>query len=496
MPDAERATRSLVLVLTLLAAGGAAAQPFPTYVSCGVPASRLGTSLNGFQAGTVGFLSDDPSPDLVLIDASRVAVELTDSALWAQGSCPEAIVETRPIDVIGAQGVTLVEADAIVNLGITVQPSTAALYLGDGSGSFAVGPLISTLDEVGAITAARLDGDSQPELIVAASNTVVVLRLNTATAAYEVAQTLTVTGGNVKLVAAAPLNADGRVDVVAADVVGNVHIFLQDASGMLVDQGPPATGSLQVAGAVAMQIVDVDNDTTPDLVFAVSDGASGSLAVYRGTQQPRDTVSYTLSQTLPAGADPSALGVGNLNGGGPLDAVISDRAASQIRLYRGNGTGFDPPQAPLNTGPSPNGLLLADLDRDGRDDIVATNAGDGSLTVFLSSQPPPTPTFTPVATAIDTLTPTATPTATPTGTATATPSDTPTATPTGTFTASVTPTTSRTPTASPTVTCVGFCVQGQGCADIAGGGHGGRGAGAAMPLVVLAALVLLRRLHR
>ncbi|MFN8642801.1 MAG: hypothetical protein U0802_14545 [Candidatus Binatia bacterium] len=72
----------------------------------------------------------------MLIDASRVAVEPTDSALWAKGSCPEAIVETRPIDVIGAQGVTLVEDDAIVDLDdATIQPSTAALYVGDGTGS-------------------------------------------------------------------------------------------------------------------------------------------------------------------------------------------------------------------------------------------------------------------------------------------------------------------------------------------------------------------------
>ncbi|HSQ01584.1 MAG TPA: VCBS repeat-containing protein, partial [Candidatus Dormibacteraeota bacterium] len=336
MPAVERLTRPLLVALVLLAAGGAAAQSFPNYVSCGVPAARLGTSVNGFQAGTVGFLSDDPSPDLVLIDAAQVVVELTDSSLWAKGSCPEAIVESRPIPVVGAQGVTLVEDAAITDLGITDQPSTATLYLGDGTGSFAAGPAITTLGEVGAITSARIDGDNRPELIVADSNTVKVLKLNTTTAAYDVAQTLTLAGGNVKLIGTAPLDADGREDIVAADVLGNVHIFLQSASGMFVDQGSPSSGSLQVAGAVAMRIVDVNNDTTPDLVFAVSDGATGTLQVYQGTSPQSGTVSYALSQTLPAGLDPSALAVGNLNGGGPLDAVVSDRAASQIRLYRGN----------------------------------------------------------------------------------------------------------------------------------------------------------------
>ena len=486
---AERALPHLLAALSLFVAGGAAAQSFPNYVSCSVPASRLGTSVNGFKAGVVGLLSDDPSPDLVLIDAANVFVELTDSALWAKGSCPEAIVATLPVTAPNAQGVTLVEEDATSDLGITTQPSTAALYVGDGTGAFTIGPAITSLEQVGAIASAIVVGDSRRELIVASSNNVKVLKLNPVSVMYEVAQTLPLLN-DVVLIATAPLNSDARDDIVAVDAVGNVRIFLQGATGTFVDQG----GSLQVAGAVAMQIVDVNDDTVPDLLFATSIGSTGRLAVYRGTQQQDGTVSYALSQSLPAGKNPSALGVGNLNGGGPLDAVVADRANSQILLYRGNNSGmFDEPPPPLSTGPSPNGLLLADLDRDGRDDIVTTNAGNGSITAFLSSEPPPTPTNTPAPTNANTITPTETPTDTPSGTPSQTPTETPTVTPTGSFTPPVTFTITPTPSASPTVTCVGFCVQGQGCANISGGGGGGSGA---MPLIVLAALAALRRFGR
>lgn len=482
--------RLLAAAAILLIGGAAGAQTFPTYVRCDVSAGRLGTSINGFQAGTVGFLSDDASPDLVFIDSAQVMVELTDSALWAKGSCSEAFVGRRPIAVGGAQGVTLVEEDAVGDLGITVAPSTAVLYVGDGTGTFTAGPSITTLSEVGAITAARIDGDSRPELVVADSNTVKVLKLNDTGTAYTVAQTLSVPGGNVKLIGTAPLDADGRTDIVAVDVIGNVHIFLQDAAGMFVHQGSPSTGSLQVPGAAAMQIVDVDSDTTPDLLFAVSDGASGSLRVYTGDAAQSGTVTYSLLQSLPAGTDPSALAVGNLDGSGPLDAVVSDRAANVIRLYRGIGAGFANPAEPLGTGPAPNGLLLADLDREGKDDIVTTNAGDGSISVFLSSNPAPTPTFT--ATPTNTPTETPTPTSTPadTETPTVTPTPTATATATGTVTGTLTFTPTNKPTATVTATFGGFLVQGQGCANISGG----RGDGGAMPLLVLAALVVVRRL--
>jgi hypothetical protein len=75
------ARRALVAVAALCVAGAAAAQSFPAYVACRIPASRRGTSTNGFEAGTVGFLNDDASPDLVLIDAAQVVVEESLGAL-------------------------------------------------------------------------------------------------------------------------------------------------------------------------------------------------------------------------------------------------------------------------------------------------------------------------------------------------------------------------------------------------------------------------------
>ena len=76
-----------------------------------------------------------------------------------------------------------------------------------------------------------------------------------------------------------------------------------------------------------------------------------------------------------------------------------------------------------------------------------------------------------------------------------TPTGTPTSTPTETFTA--TATADLTPILRPPArhrpsTFGGFLVQGQGCANIAGGDGGGDGA---MPLLVLAAFALLRRLR-
>ncbi|MFN8642800.1 MAG: VCBS repeat-containing protein [Candidatus Binatia bacterium] len=122
----------------------------------------------------------------------------------------------------------------------------------------------------------------------------------------------------MKPVAAAPLNADGRVDIVAVDVVGNVHIFLQNAAGMFEDQGSPVSGSLQVAGAAAMQIVGVNNDTTPDLLFAVAPTTPPAASRSIASQQPSGTVT-TRSPSRCRRLRPVGARRRQRNGGGPLD---------------------------------------------------------------------------------------------------------------------------------------------------------------------------------
>ncbi len=86
---------------------------------------------------------------------------------------------------------------------------------------------------------------------------------------------------NLKAVAVGDIDGDGRDDVVAGDVFGNLHIFLQFADGTLVEErSPEATaGGMDIFD---VRIVDLDGDGRGEVVVmgAARDKAEGGLRVF------------------------------------------------------------------------------------------------------------------------------------------------------------------------------------------------------------------------
>jgi MYXO-CTERM domain-containing protein len=281
------------------------------------------------------------------------------------------------------------------------------------------------------------------------------------------------------------------LDVASVDLLGEIRVFVQTQPGTFAAIPSRSLGAFPEDMQVAdpRKTGDFNRDLIPDLAFiGRSNSGNGELRVFLG-RRDGGTVSFDARSAIAGGTDPSALALGDLNGDGRLDAVVTDAATSEVRFYLGDGNGgLSLNGTPRPTGAAPRGVMLADVDDDNRPDVITTN-GDGTITVFLSSNPPPTPTATP--TPVDTAT--LTPSPTPDDTATLTPSLT--STPSATHTHSRTPTRSRTPENTRTVTQTPitpgiFAVEGEGCAHVAGSGAS---ASDAMPFVVLAALALLRR---
>jgi hypothetical protein len=143
---------------------------------------------------------------------------------------------------------------------------------------------------------------------------------------------------------------------------------------------------------------------------------------------------------------PSALGSGDVNRDSRADLIVADATNNDVVIYLANSDGsFNKSLIPfLIHGQNPVALAVADIDGDGTPDIVTANQGDGSVSILVSSRPPPTPT--PLPTDTPTVTGTPTQSGTPTGTPTPTPSTTATPTVTGTRTPTLTPFPSPVPT--------------------------------------------------
>jgi hypothetical protein len=480
----------------------AAAQPLPSYVACTVDHALLGTTAGGLRGGAVGDFDGNRSPDLALVDSNQIAIELTNSDLFRRGSCPEAIDNVAPVSVQNpaALAVALIDGDSVLDLAVAESSKDIALFSGAGNGSFTPLGMPVALTNPLTVAVDDLNNDSLSDLVVGDANTV-ALMFGKAGMPYAVSSTLVLGNDQVVAVRLADFDGDSRLDIAAVDLLGTVRVFLQQQDGTF--RAPtcatPPTDPLcfRVSPPVDMQVADpltvgdFNRDFVPDLAFITTDG---NLLVVLG-QRSGGALSFNPLTPVATGLTPSALGLSDLNGDGKLDAVVAGSGAGggQVAFFLGDGLGALTHSGPVRAvGPSPSGILLADLDDDRLDDVIVTNQGDGSITIFLSSNPPPTP--------IPTDTPTPTPTATGTAldTPTATPTSTPTATPTLTPSASPTPPPSRTPqatltaTATVTATFGGFQVIGKGCVNAGGGGK----ASDAMPLLVLAVLALLRRRAR
>src|SRR5205814_2354780 len=93
---------------------------------------------------------------------------------------------------------------------------------------------------------------------------------------------------------------------------------------------------------------------------------------------------------IPAGTRPSDVQAADLNGDGKSDLIFSNYAADTISVVLGNGDGtFGPPAIyPTNQGPGfagPSGLAVADLNGDGIPDVTYADYVSANVAVRLGN---------------------------------------------------------------------------------------------------------------
>jgi hypothetical protein len=279
-------------------------------------------------------------------------------------------------------------------------PGFANVILGNHSspGTFHTGVRYATTgNNPSSIAVVDLTRSGSLDLVVAnfAAGSVSVFMHGASPGTYQTAVSVA-TGGQPNQVLSGDINGDGKPDLVLADAsaTGGAIVLFQDPAnpGKFL---APMTLAVNANSAAAVTIGDLNGDGAPDIVAATSDANGNNGAIYVFYQNATTRGTFLAPVTVPAGAQPEAVRIADVNGDGLPDIAVANLDPGA------DGTGSAGVSVLLQDAAHPGSFLapvtyatqgdaidvaVADLNGDGKPDLVVANlepGPSGSVSVLL-----------------------------------------------------------------------------------------------------------------
>jgi len=285
-------------------------------------------------------------------------------------------------------------------------------------------------EETAGVVAGNFDASPGSDLIAINLGTrSVTLLSGTGTGAYTNPQALAIVAGSAAAVVSGAFNlATPAVTYFAILDTGadRIHVFTPDGNGGFTEVLSPdingALASLDAGNApTGLATVDVDGDGTLDLlvgnpygdVLVLLGNGDGTFQAYQRTGR---NVALAAADLTGSGRDdlllanesddtltlqssaasfrqgrtdgvfaPGDVQFADLNGDGRQDLVAINSGGNNILVYLGAGGGAFEAARQFSVGTNPTGLTLSDLNSDGLADLIVANEGSNDVSILLSS---------------------------------------------------------------------------------------------------------------
>ena len=287
-------------------------------------------------------------------------------------------------DLNGDQRADVIALSTVVPISAP-NSSNLKTYLSTGPGAFAAPTLTTAGTNPLYIAAADLNGDGLPDVVTASfDDGTLSVFLNRKTNPASFAAPLVLSSPGASQVAIGDVNGDGLPDLVSADF--SVSLFVQTSPGAFA-----APIGLYAGGANWVAVGDLNDDGAPDI--ALTDAAGVKVLMHMG---PATGAAFAapvsvFQQTPNANVTGANLiAIGDVNGDGLNDLVITDPGptggnAPTVNVLlqdpANHGSFLAPIAYPIAANDLPASIVLADLEGTGLLDIVI--GGGQTVTVLL-----------------------------------------------------------------------------------------------------------------
>lgn len=275
---------------------------------------------------------------------------------------------------------------------------TVSLARGNGDGTFQAALDYRTHLEHKSIAVGDLDGDGHPDVVVAsfcgndpkcAANGTASVFLSDGKGGLRAYSSYTLGKGPTSI-GLADVNGDKKLDLIAVNRDdGTVMVLLGNGDGTFQEGVTYSAGS----SPVSLSIGDFNQDGKPDLAIAALCGSAGcqqlgSVNILLGNGDG----SFKPGASYEVGFSPAAVSVGDLNGDGKLDLVVANSCGESATcstgtasVLLGDGKGSFTLKSKLELGKQVSSIALADLNQDGKLDLIVANGGDNQVEAFLGN---------------------------------------------------------------------------------------------------------------